>query len=48
MATDEDAMERKMILNLIYANDFKALREMKLRNKNLNWLEQHPKTDLDE
>ena len=48
MATDEDAIERKKILNFIYANDYKGLKDMKIINKNLNWLERHFKTDLDD
>lgn len=45
--TDEDVRERRVILNLIYSNDEKSLRDMKLKNKDLNWLEQHNQTDLD-
>ena len=43
-------MERKMILNIIYVNDFYSLMNNKrlVTEKNLNWLEPHPKTDLDE
>lgn len=43
-------MERKMILNIIYANDYYSLMNNKhlVVDKNLNWLEPHPKTDLDE
>ena len=50
MVTEEDAMERKMILNLIYANDSYSLQNNRhlVTDKNLNWLEPHPKTDLDE
>jgi len=47
-ATEEDAMERKMILNFIYTNNIHSLQEMRVTQKNLNWLEAHPKTDLDE
>lgn len=47
-ATEEDAVERKMILNCIYTNNIKSLEEIRLIAKNLNWLEAHPKTDLDE
>jgi hypothetical protein len=28
--TDEDAIERKKILNLIFANDFKGLKDLKV------------------
>jgi hypothetical protein len=50
MVTEEDSMERKMILNIIYANDYYSLMNNKrlVTDKNLNWLEPHPKTDLDE
>ena len=50
MITEEDSMERKMILNIIYANDYYNLINNKrlVTEKNLNWLEPHPKTDLDE
>ena len=43
-------MERKMILNIIFANDYYNLMNNKrlVTEKNLNWLEPHPKTDLDE
>lgn len=41
-------MERKTILNCIYTNNIDALGEMRVTQKNLNWLEAHPKTDLDE
>ena len=41
-------MERKMILNFIYTNNIHAMQEMRVTQKNLNWLEAHPKTDLDE
>ena len=43
-------MERKMILNIIYSNDYYNLVNNKhlVLHKNLNWLEAHPKTDLDE
>ena len=39
-----------MILNIIYANDYYNLMNNKrlVTEKNLNWLEPHPKTDLDE
>lgn len=39
-----------MILNIIYANDYYNLMNNKrlVMDKNLNWLEPHPKTDLDE
>jgi hypothetical protein len=33
---------------LIYANDYKGLKDMKIVSKNLNWLEKHSKTDLDD
>jgi hypothetical protein len=33
---------------LIYANDYKGLKDMKIDNKDLNWLERHFKTDLDD
>ena len=48
--TEEDAMERKMILNMIYANDYYSLMNNRrlVTDKNINWLEPHPKTDLDE
>jgi len=50
LITEEDSMERKMILNIIYANDYYSLMNNKrlVTDKNLNWLEPHPKTDLDE
>lgn len=48
METDEDAIERKKILNLIYANDYKGLKDMQVTTKNLNWREKHNKTDLDD
>lgn len=50
LITEEDSMERKMILNIIYSNDFYSLLNNKqmVTDKNLNWLEPHPKTDLDE
>ena len=50
MITEEDSMERKMILNLIYANDKYSLQNNKrlITEKNLNWLEPYPKADLDE
>ena len=50
MITEEDSMERKMILNFIYSNDYYSLMNNKrlVTDKNLNWLEPHPKTDLDE
>ena len=48
MNTDEDAVQRKRILNLIYANDYKALKDMKIVNKNLNFWERHTNTELDE
>ena len=48
MDTDEDAIERKRILNLIYANDYKGLKDLKVTNKDLNWRERHHKTDLDD
>lgn len=35
-------------MNLIYANDYKGLKDMKIESKNLNWLERHFKTDLDD
>lgn len=47
-ATEEDAVERKTILNCIYINNIEGLQAMKVASKNLNWLEAHPKTDLDE
>ena len=39
-----------MILNFIYVNDYYSLVNNKRlwTNKNLNWLEPHPTTDLDE
>ena len=46
--TDAEAMTRKTILNLIYTNDVNALFEMQVQEYDLNWLEAHPKTDLDE
>ena len=48
--TEEDAMERKMILNIIYVNDYYNLLNNRslITDKNINWLESHPKTDLDE
>ena len=48
--TEEDATERKMILNWIYAKDEASLQKNRrlVVEKNLNWLEMHPKTDLDE
>jgi len=30
METDEDAIERKKVLNLIYANDYKGLKDLKV------------------
>ncbi len=50
MVTEEDSMERKMILNFIYVNDYYSLLNNKklVTERNLNWLEPHPKTDLDE
>ena len=48
METDEDAIERKKILNLIYANDYKGLKDQKVTTKDLNWRERHYKTDLDD
>ena len=48
MTTDEDAVERKKILNLIYSNDYKELKDLRITNKNLNWLMAHHKTDLDD
>ena len=48
METDEDAMERKRILNLVYANDYKGLKDLKITNRELNWRERHQKTDLDD
>jgi ankyrin repeat protein len=48
METDEDAVERKKILNLVYANDYKGLKDLKVTSKNLNWREPHYKTDLDD
>lgn len=39
--TDEDAIERKKILNLIYANDYKGLKDLKITNKDLNWRDRH-------
>lgn len=48
METDEDVIERKKILNLVYANDFKGLKDLKVTQKNLNWRERHNKTDLDD
>jgi ankyrin repeat protein len=47
-ATEEDAIERKTILNYIYTNNIEGLMNMKVISKNLNWLEAHPRTDLDE
>lgn len=43
-------MERKMILNIIYVNDYYSLMNNKrlVTDRNLNWLEPHAKTDLDE
>lgn len=41
METDEDAIERKRILNLIYANDYKGLKDIKITNRDLNWRERH-------
>ena len=46
--TEEDAIERQQILNLIYRNEIIGLKEMKLHNKNLNFKEPHSKTDLDD
>ena len=48
--TEEDSMERKMILNMIYANDYYSLMNNRrlVTDKNINWLEPHAKTDLDE
>ena len=43
--TEEDFMERKMILNMIYTNDFYSLADNKtnlVMEKNLNWLQPHP------
>ena len=50
MITEEDSMERKTILNIIYVNDYyNLMNNSKLvTDRNLNWLEPHPKTDLDE
>lgn len=50
MITEEDSMERKMLLNLIYSNDYYSIVNNKhlVIERNLNWLEAHPKTDLDE
>ena len=36
------------ILNLVYANDYKGLKDMKIVAKNLNWVDKHSKTDLDD
>lgn len=33
---------------MIYANDYKGLKDLKISSKNLNWQEKHFKTDLDE
>lgn len=43
-------MERKMVLNCIYANDLTTLQNNSriIVDKSLNWLEPHPRTDLDE
>ena len=43
-------MERKMVLNCIYANDLTTLQNNSriIMDKSLNWLEPHPRTDLDE
>mmetsp|Transcript_784 Transcript_784/g.1180 ORF Transcript_784/g.1180 Transcript_784/m.1180 type:complete len:189 (+) Transcript_784:209-775(+) len=43
-------MERKMILNIIYTNDYYTLMKNRrlVSDKNINWLEPHAKTDLDE
>ena len=30
METDEDALERRRILNFIYSNDYKALKDLKV------------------
>ena len=48
--TEEDSMERKMILNIIYANDYYSLMNNRglVIDKNINWLEPHSRTDLDE
>lgn len=49
--TEEDSMERKMILNSIYANNLVSLKQNSRKlilEKSLNWMEPHPKTDLDE
>ena len=48
LETDEDAIERRRILNLVYANDYKGLKDLKIITKNLNWREPHYKTDLDD
>lgn len=50
LVTEEDSMERKMLLNLIYSNDYYSIVNNKhlVIERNLNWLEAHPKTDLDE
>lgn len=41
-------MSRKTILNLIYTNDMVGLGELPLEQIDLNFLEEHRKTDLDE
>jgi len=35
-------------LNLIYANDYKGLKDMKIVSRDLNWRDKHFKTDLDD
>jgi hypothetical protein len=47
-ATEEDSFERRTILNCIYTSNIEGLKDMKITSKNLNWLEAHSKTDLDE
>ena len=41
-------MGRKTILNLVYTNDISGLCELPLYNMDLNFLEEHRKSDLDE
>lgn len=35
-------------MNLIYANDYKGLKDLKVVSRDLNWRERHSKTDLDD
>lgn len=59
MTTDEDAIERKKVSNLeclnpiqilalVYANDYKGLKDLRVDRRDMNWREPHPRTDLDD